>query len=85
MDANLLRRFYAVCKRAGIDDAHSGGAVDIYSLRVTSTTLSLEHGANPKAVEAILGHATLVMTMSVYAEATERSKREASVPYRLHR
>ncbi len=74
---NLLRRFYAICKRAGIDDAHDGGAVDIHSLRVTFTTLSLENGANPRAVQAILGHSTLALTMGVYAKATERSKRDA--------
>ncbi len=77
MDSNLLSRFYKACRKAGIDDAVPGGAVDIHSLRVTFTTLSLEHGANPKAVQAILGHSTLGMTMSVYAKATERSKREA--------
>ena len=37
----------------------------------------LEYGANPKAVQAILGHSTLAMTMDVYAKATERSKRAA--------
>jgi integrase len=74
---NLLARFYAVCKRAGIEDAVPGGSVDIHSLRVSFTTLSLENGANPRAVQAILGHTTLGMTMGVYARATEHSKREA--------
>ena len=74
---NLLTRFYAICKRAGIEGAVPRGSVDIHSLRVSFTTLSLEHGANPKAVQAILGHSTLAMTMNVYAKATERSKREA--------
>jgi integrase len=74
---NLLTRFYMVCKRAGIVDACPGGTVDIHSLRVTFTTLSIDHGASPKAVQAILGHATLAMTMGVYAKATERAKREA--------
>jgi integrase len=75
--SNLLRRFYKVCEKAGVDDACRGGAVDIHSLRVTFTTLSLEHGANPRAVQGILGHSTLAMTMGVYAKATERSKRAA--------
>ena len=68
---NLLARFYAVCRRAGIHDAEPGGSVDIHALRVTFTTLSLEHGAKPKAVQEILGHSTLAMTMSVYAKATD--------------
>lgn len=74
---NLLRSFYACCKRAGIEDAVGNGAVDIHSLRVTYTTLSLENGASPKAVQAILGHSTLTMTMNVYARATDKAKREA--------
>jgi integrase len=74
---NLLRAFYTYCKRAGIEDARQNGAVDIHSLRVTFTTPSLEHGAPPKAVQAILGHSTLALTMGVYAKATEKSKREA--------
>jgi integrase len=74
---NLLRRFYAICKRAGIEGAEPGGSVDIHSLRVSFVTLSLEHGANPKAVQRILGHSTLALTMNVYAKATERGKREA--------
>lgn len=80
---NLLTRFYAVCKRAGIDDAKTGGSVDIHSLRVSFTTLAIDGGASPKAVQAILGHATLAMTMKVYAKATERAKREAvsSLPF----
>lgn len=77
MKNNLLRAFYAACRAAGIDDARPGGSVDIHSLRVTFATLSLEHGASPKAVQAILGHSTLALTMNVYAKATEKAKREA--------
>src|SRR5690606_16144684 len=68
IDNNLLRRFYSVCRRAGIPDACPGGAVDLHSLRVTYATLSLEGGANPKAVQSILGHSTLDMTMGIYAK-----------------
>ena len=74
---NLLRKFYATCKRAQILDGKRNGSIDIHSLRVTFTTLCLEGGANPKAVQAILGHATLDMTMRIYAKATDRSLREA--------
>src|SRR5689334_4848136 len=70
---NLLRKFYGTCKRAKIADGKRNGSVDLHSLRVTFTTLSLEGGASPKAVQAILGHATLDMTMRVYAKATDRS------------
>lgn len=74
---NLLRTFYGICERAGIEGAERCGKVDIHSLRVSFITLSLERGASPKAVQAIVGHATLTMTMNVYAKATDRSKRDA--------
>lgn len=74
---NLLRAFYAICKRAGIEGAHAGGSVDLHSLRVTFTTLAIDNGASPKAVQEILGHSTLNLTMGVYAKSTERSKRDA--------
>ena len=74
---NLLKRFYAVCKRAGIEDGKSGGSVDIHALRVSFITLALEHGGNPKAIQMIVGHSSLEMTMNVYAQATDKSKREA--------
>jgi hypothetical protein len=37
----------------------------------------LQQPASPKAVQTILGHATLDMTMRVYAKATDRSMRDA--------
>ena len=74
---NLLRKFYGTCRKAGIKDGKRNGSVDLHSLRVTFTTLSLEGGASPKAVQTILGHATLDMTMRVYAKATDRSMRDA--------
>jgi integrase len=48
---NLLVRFYMVCKRVGIEGAEPGGNVDIHSLRVTFTTLAIDGGANPKAIQ----------------------------------
>jgi len=53
MRNNLLRAFYAICKRARIEGAEQNGSVDIHSLRVTFTTLALENGASPKAVQSI--------------------------------
>jgi integrase len=74
---NLLRAFYAVCKRAGIEGGEQGGSIDLHALRGTFATLAIENGASPKAVQTILGHSTLALTMGVYAKATERAKREA--------
>lgn len=74
---NLLRAFLATCRRAGIEGAEHGGSVDLHSLRVTFTTLAIDGGASPKAVQDILGHSTLAMTMGTYAKATEAGKRNA--------
>jgi integrase len=74
---NLLTRFYAVCKRAGIEDGRPGGSIDIHALRVSFITLALEHGGSPKAIQMIVGHSSLEMTMNIYAKATDRSKRDA--------
>ena len=41
--SHLLRKFYKCCAKAGIEGAHTGGDVDIHSLRVTFTTLAIEH------------------------------------------
>ena len=74
---NLLKRFYAVCQRAGIADAKPNGAVDIHALRGTVISLMIDGGANPKAVQKIVGHKTLEMTMNIYAKATDGGKRAA--------
>lgn len=74
---NILRAFYMVCKNAGIKDGTYGGSVDIHSLRASFTTIAIDNGASPKAIQAILGHSTLGLTMGVYAKATERAKRDA--------
>ena len=80
---NLLRKFYSVCKKAGIEDAKRNGSIDLHALRVSFATLSLDGGANPKDVQAILGHSTLALTMQVYAKSRDSSKRAAisSLPF----
>jgi hypothetical protein len=57
--------------------------VDLHALRVSFVTLALEHGATPRAVQEIVGHATLNLTMGVYARVTDASKRQAvgSLPF----
>jgi integrase len=83
MRNNLLERFYRICVKAGIEDGKPCGSVDIHSLRVSFATLAMEHGANPRDVQAVLGHSTLEMTMKIYAKATDRGKRNAinSLPF----
>ena len=76
----LLRRFYPIYQRAGIEDACRIGSVDIHSLRMTYTTMAIGNGADPKSVQDILGHSTLALTMNTYAKATNSGKRHA-IPF----
>ena len=71
---NLLRAFYSICRRAGIEGGHRGGNVDIHSLRVTFTTMALSCGGNIKDVQEILGHSTPTITLAIYNKATDRGK-----------
>lgn len=73
----LLRLFYQDCAKAGISDAQPHGSVDIHAIRCTFTTLSIDRGARPNAVQSILGHANLSITMKSYNRTTDRSRREA--------
>ncbi|QDU61212.1 Tyrosine recombinase XerD [Planctomycetes bacterium Pan216] len=70
-------------QRAEIEDARPNGSVDIHSLRVTFVTEAINNGASPRAVQVIVGHATLEMTMDIYTKATDQSKRNAldSLPW----
>jgi hypothetical protein len=52
-------------------------SVDLHALRGTFATLAIDGNANPRAVQSILGHATLDMTMRVYTKATDKAKRAA--------
>jgi integrase len=80
---NLLHRFYTYARKAGIDDARPRGAVDLHSLRGTFVTHAIDNGASPKAVQDIVGHLTLALTMNTYARATDQGKRAAisSLPF----
>ena len=74
---NLLKKFYAICQRAGIEGAEPNGSVDIHAQRGSFISNAISNGASPKAVQKIVGHASLAMTMNTYAKANDRSKREA--------
>jgi integrase len=80
---NLLRQFYATCKRAGIEGGWQNGSVDIHAMRVTFITLSIENGGSPKAVQKIVGHSSLEMTMNTYCKTTDKSNRDAvnAIPF----
>ncbi len=52
-------------KKAGIDD------VSPHKLRHSFATRCIENGMNPKALQKILGHATLAQTMDLYVNPTD--------------
>ena len=51
--------------------------VDVHSLRRTFATNLIANGADPKSVQELLGHATLDMTMRIYAKLHTQTKRQA--------
>lgn len=73
----FLQAFYSACGKAGIEGAHPNGSVDLHALRATFATLSIDAGSNPKAVQAILGHSKLEMTMNVYAKSKNEAEKTA--------
>jgi integrase len=83
---HLRNQFYSICHKAGIEGAYPGGSVDIHALRVSFITISLDHGASAKAIQAIVGHSSLAMTTDVYANEGDRpveagSDRRATLRY----
>jgi integrase/recombinase XerD len=74
----IYKAFVRHCKRAGIDIADSGeGHIDLHSTRRTFATNLITNGADPKSVQELLGHATLTMTMKLYAKIRGTTKRAA--------
>ena len=45
--------------------------VTIHDLRHTAASLAISAGANPKAVQRMLGHASAAMTLDTYADLFE--------------
>lgn len=50
---------------------------DFHSLRTTHTTMLIESGANPKAVQIRLGHKNIQTTMNIYAKCTNKMQDDA--------
>jgi integrase len=71
------------CGKAGISMQTFDGEglplehVDVHSLRRTFATELIVNGADPKSVQELLGHKTLMMTMKLYAKVRPQNKRQA--------
>jgi integrase len=69
---NMLRRaFKPLLDQAGLP------TIRFHELRHTFATLSLEAGVPVKQVSAMLGHASIAITLDLYAHATERMEDQA--------
>lgn len=66
-DSIVQRHFVSICNRCGFPK----GYITTHSLRHTFTTRGLEYGANPKMIQALLGHTTIQMTMNTYAHIND--------------
>lgn len=62
---NLLRAFRTCLRHAGIDLE----GLDIHSLRYTFSTRHADLGIHPRYTQAILGHASALMTLDIYTKS----------------
>ncbi len=58
--ANVLRGFKLLLKKAGLPPRR------LHDLRHAFATLLLQRGENPKVVQALLGHSSVVTTLQIY-------------------
>lgn len=58
-----------LAKKAGVPKVTPEGKLDFHALRVKYINLVVDTGADPKTVQTLARHATLHMTMNVYARA----------------
>ncbi len=59
---------YKLCDEAGIKH------IAMHALRHTFATRAIERGMHPKALQKLLGHASLQVTMDTYVHVTDSSK-----------
>lgn len=84
-----LSRIIRACNE-GAAKEHGGSAPVLlpqftcHSLRHTFATRMCEAGVNLKAMQDILGHSTVKMTLDVYTEATEKLKRSEIAALESH-
>lgn len=69
---SLTRRFARLVELAGVPK------IGLHDLRHTHATLALQAGVHPKVVQERLGHATVSITLDVYAHAIPAMQEEAA-------
>ena len=80
---NVYRAFKAVCKKCGIETETRDAAgnvievVTLHSTRHSFATVLISNGADPRTVQALMGHKTLDMTMRIYAKVNATRQQEA--------
>ena len=70
---NVTKRFKRAVARAGLP-----ATTRLHDLRHGTATLMLEAGETVPTVAEYLGHATLAVTMTIYAHAVPGSKKRAA-------
>lgn len=59
---------YKICKKAGIK------TISMHTLRHTFATRCIEAGVRPKALQEVLGHSKIGITMDIYVHSTTQEK-----------
>lgn len=68
-----MRVFKRTLKSAEIRES-----IRLYDLRLTTATLLLQAGINPKIVSERLGHSTITLTLDVYSHVLPTMQADAS-------
>jgi integrase len=69
---NVLRRFDALAKKAGLKDVH------LHTLRHSAASFLLAAGIHTKVVQEHLGHSSYAITADIYSHVTPLQAREAA-------
>jgi integrase len=65
--------FHPACRRAGIDPLPR-----LHDLRHTAVALAIQAGAHPKAVQEMVGHASITMTLDTYGHLFDSLQEETA-------